>query len=160
MIIIGIDPGTTGAGFGVVKKTKNKFACLDYGVIKVDKKFPHAERLKKIYNELLKLLSKHKPDFLSVETLYFFKNFKTAVAVSEARGVIILAAAKKKIKTKNITPLQVKMGMTGYGRADKKQIQKTVKDLLNLKEIPEPDDAADGLAVAICSFNAGFQNPS
>jgi len=151
MIIIGIDPGTTGLGYGVIKKNKNKLSCLDYGVVVVNKELAHEERLRIIHNKILNLLRKYKPVFLTIESLFFFKNLKTATAVSEARGVILLAAAKRRVKIKTITPLQIKMGISGYGRADKKQIQKIVKEILNLKEIPEPDDAADALAAAICS---------
>jgi len=151
MIIIGIDPGTTKAGFGVIKKTKKGVECLDYGIIMVDSSLSHEERLKVIYREVSKLLNKYKPKFLAVERLYFFKNLKTFVFVSEARGVILLAAVKKKVEIKGFAPLQVKLGICGYGRASKEQVQKKVKTILKLKKLPEPDDAADALAVAIYS---------
>lgn len=149
MIIIGIDPGTATTGYGVIKKTKRKLNCLDYGIIQTTPSFSPEARLKKLHLELSKLLNKYKPKILVVEKLYFFKNIKTAIPVSEAKGVILLTAAKKKIKVKEFTPLEVKMGICGYGRATKQQIQKMVKEILNLKEVPKPNDAADALAIAL-----------
>ncbi|NQU82814.1 MAG: crossover junction endodeoxyribonuclease RuvC [Parcubacteria group bacterium] len=150
MIICGIDPGTAITGFGFIRKEKRSLECLDYGVIRTDKKDSAEERLNILYNQITKLLTKHKPELLVIEKLFFFKNLKTAMPVSEARGVILLAAAKKKIKVEEITPLQVKMGICGYGRADKKQVQKMVKEILKLDDIPKPDDAADALGAAVC----------
>jgi len=156
MIIIGIDPGTAITGYGVIKvknkksKAKDKLKCLEYGVIKTSSSSLIEERLKKIYFELSKLIKKYKPKTLIIERLYFFKNLKTAIPVSQAQGVILLLAAKKKIKIFYFTPLEVKMGISGYGRATKYQVQRMVKEILNLKKIPKPDDAADALALAIC----------
>ena len=152
MIILGIDPGTARTGFGIIKKTKdkNKLKTIDYGCITTDPALSDGKRLKIINDELNKLIKKYQPDILAVENVYFFKNLKTAMPVSQAKGVILLTAAKKKIPVYEFTPLQVKMTIVGYGRADKKQIQKMVKVLLNLKEVPRPDDAADALAIAIC----------
>lgn len=153
MIIMGIDPGVAKLGYSVLKKPKTKsgkLKALDYGCITTDPKFSPGERLKKIYQELNKLIRQYQPQVLAVENVYFFKNLKTAMPVSEAKGVVLLAAAKKKIKVRELTPLEVKMGICGYGRADKKQVQKMIKEILNLQEIPRPDDAADALAVAAC----------
>lgn len=157
MIIAGIDPGTATTGYGVVKKTRNSKAkaksnlkCLAYGTICTSPSLSPENRLKKLHFELSRLLSQYKPDIMVVERLYFFKNLKTALPVSEAKGVILLAAAKKKIKVQQLTPLEVKMGICGYGRADKEQVQRMVKEILALKEVPKPDDAADALAIAIC----------
>jgi crossover junction endodeoxyribonuclease RuvC len=156
MIILGVDPGTATTGYGIVKiqnpnlKIQNRLACLGYGSIKTSPAVVTAERLRKIHDELGKLINKHKPNILAVESLYFFKNLKTALPVSQAKGVILLAAAEKNIPTREFTPLQVKMAVSGYGRAEKKQVQRLVQALLGLKELPEPDDAADALAVAIC----------
>lgn len=150
MIIAGIDPGTATTGFGVIKKTKNKLECLGYGIIKTCPKDPQELRLRQLYNSAIRLITKYKPKVLVVEKLFFFKNLKTALPVSEAKGVLLLAAAKKKIKVQELTPLEVKMGVCGYGRADKKQIQRMLKEILNLKEIPRPDDAADALGMAVC----------
>ncbi len=157
MIILGIDPGVAKLGFGVISKAqnrksknRNKIKCLDYGLIQTSPGLPAAERLKKINNELNKLIRKHRPQILAVENVYFFKNLKTAMPVSQAKGVILLTAAKKRIPVQEFTPLQMKMALTGYGKAEKKQIQKMVKTLLGLKKIPCPDDAADALGIAIC----------
>jgi len=152
MIIIGIDPGTAKVGFGIIRKNQNQFECLDYGIIQTEPSSSAEKRLKKIYLEILSLIKKWKPEILAIENIYFFKNLKTAMPVSQVKGVILLAAAQKKIPISEITPLQVKMTITGYGRADKKQVQKMIKNLLDLKEIPKPDDAADALGVAICSL--------
>lgn len=150
MIIVGIDPGLAATGFGVIKKTKSVLECLDYGVIVTSPDEKTGQRLNRIFIEVSKLLKKYNPDILSVEKLFFFKNLKTAMPVSEAKGVILLAAAKKKIKVQELTPLQIKMGVCGYGRADKKQVQRMLKEILNLEKIPKPDDAADALGAAVC----------
>ncbi len=150
MIIIGIDPGTARTGYGVIRKVKNRLKCLGYGIIETKPGFPPEQRLKKIHLELSKLLNRYKPKVLAVENIYFFKNLKTVIPVSEAKGVILLTAAKKKIKVWQLAPLEVKMGVCGYGRADKKQVARMIKEILKLKEIPKPDDAADGLAIAVC----------
>jgi crossover junction endodeoxyribonuclease RuvC len=152
MIILGIDPGTATTGFGVIKREreKNNLKCLDFGCMKTDPNLPAGPRLKQLSSQLNKLIKKYKPDVLAVENVYFFKNLKTALPVSQAKGVILLAAAQKKIPTYEFTPSQIKMAITGYGRAEKKQIQEMVKVLLNLQDIPRPDDAADALAIAIC----------
>jgi crossover junction endodeoxyribonuclease RuvC len=154
MIILGIDPGTATTGYGVVKKIKTKqnskkFKCLGYGLIQTTPKLSAAERLKKLNNELSKLIKKYQPRVLAVESLYFFKNSKTVISVSQAGGVILLTAAKNKIPVYKFTPLQVKMTITGFGWAKKKEVQKKIKRLLNLKETPKPDDSADALAIAL-----------
>lgn len=149
MIILGVDPGTATTGYGLIERSKT-LVCLDYGLIQTSPLLAPAERLKILNEKLGKIIKKHKPDVLAVENIYFFKNLKTALPVSQAKGVILLAAAKENIKIVEFTPLQVKMGITGYGRADKKQIQRMVQSLLRLKNMPKPDDAADALALAIC----------
>ncbi len=151
MIIIGIDPGTAITGFGVIRKIKKELECLDCGSIQTSPKSSAPERLNKLYTELTRLIKKHKPDILGVENIYFFKNLKTAFPVSQAKGVILLAAARAKVPVYEFTPLQVKMTITGYGRAEKKQVQKMIGHLLKLKEIPKIDDITDALGVAICS---------
>ena len=169
MKIIGIDPGTATTGYGVIEapflnsrhksskpranknmKTLDNFSCIKYGLIKTEPKLPMAERLLKLDTELRKLINKYQPDVIAVENVYFFKNLKTALPVSQAKGVILLEAAKKRIPVFEFTPLQVKMVITGYGRAEKKQVQKMIKILLRLNEIPSPDDAADALGIAVC----------
>lgn len=151
MIIIGVDPGVAKLGYGVINKIQQRLKCLDYGVITTSPESAPEQRLNVLYNELSRLMKKHNPDYLAVEKLFFFKNLKTAMPVSEAKGVVLLTAAKKKIKVQQLTPLEVKMGICGYGRADKKQVQKMIKEILRLEKIPKPDDAADALAVAVCS---------
>ena len=147
---MGIDPGTAATGFGFIKKLPDKLKIIDYGCIRTEAKFSTAERLKKIDQQLTKLIRKYKPERIAVEDIFFFKNLKTAVKVSQARGVILARAAQPKVSVIEYTPLQIKQAVTGYGRADKKQVQKMVQVILNLKEIPQPDDAADALATAIC----------
>ena len=160
MIILGIDPGTAHTGFGIINKisspkskNRNRIKCIDYGLIQTNPDSPTPERLRILYNEVGKLIKKYNSKVLAVEKLYFFKNLKTAIPVAQAKGVILLAAAKKKIPVFEFTPLQVKMTVANYGRAEKKQVQRMIKTLLNLKEIPKPDDAADALGVAICCAN-------
>lgn len=150
MIILGIDPGTATTGYGFVKKIGRNLSCLDYGSIETSPSSSDAKRLECLYNELNLLIRKTKPDVLAVEKLYFFKNSKTAMTVAQAKGVILLAGVKKRIPIFEFTPLQMKTVVTGYGRAEKIQIQKMVKVILNLKKIPRPDDAADALGIAIC----------
>jgi len=161
MIIIGIDPGTATTGYGVIKteperrKSKNNLRCLEYGIIETNPSSSPEQRLKRLNNELNKLLRKYTPQVLAVESVFFFKNLKTAIPVSEAKGVILLTAAKKNICVRQFTPLQVKMTICGYGRGTKIQIQKMVKQILNLAKEPKPDDAADALAVAIlCAWES------
>jgi crossover junction endodeoxyribonuclease RuvC len=149
-IILGIDPGLATTGYGVIKKEGSRVCLIDYGVIKTPAKTIHAKRLKKIYNNLKKIIEKHKPDLLAVEELFFCKNVKTALQVSQARGVILLLGNQMKITIEEFTPLEVKQAVSSYGRADKNQVQQMTKRILNLKEIPRPDDAADALACAIC----------
>jgi len=148
VIILGIDPGTANTGYGIIEKTKY-LKCLDYNVIHTAPGIEPGERLRMINNELSKVIKKYQPDILAIEKLFFFKNLKTAIPVSQAKGSILLTAAKKKIPVWEYTPLQIKMTVTGNGRADKKQVQNSLKDMLKLKEIPKPDDAADALAVAV-----------
>lgn len=154
-IILGVDPGLADTGYGVIIKDKsNKLQSLVYGSIVTNKEKNFSVRLESIYNELTSIIKKYKPDIISVEQLFYFKNVKTAMAVSHARGVILLAAKKNKTCLVEFTPLQIKQAVSSYGQADKKQVQKMVKIILGLKEIPKPDDAADALAAAICAANS------
>ncbi|SKC70205.1 crossover junction endodeoxyribonuclease RuvC [Maledivibacter halophilus] len=155
MIILGIDPGIAILGYGIIEYNGNSFKTLDYGAILTDSKQATPDRLKKIYSELERILDTYKPDAVAIEELFFNKNVKTAIAVGQARGVAILAAANKNVDIFEYTPLQVKQGVVGYGRAEKKQVQLMVKTFLNLKDIPKPDDVADALAVAISHAHTG-----
>lgn len=148
MIILGIDPGTARMGYGVVQKTSS-LVCVEYGCVETSKLKSPQERLLSLEKGLQAVIARCKPDVMVVERLYFFKNLKTALPVSEARGVILLQAAKKRIPVHELTPLQVKMAITGYGRADKKQVSRMVQEALRLQDAPAPDDAADALGLAI-----------
>lgn len=150
MIILGIDPGFAIVGFGVLKYENRRFSVLDFGAIRTFPKMLFLERLKSIYEDLRYLLDKYKPDSMAIEKLFFNTNKKTAVDVTQARGVILLAAAINNIECYEYTPLQVKQSIVGYGRAEKKQVQEMTRKLLGLSAIPKPDDAADALAMAIC----------
>jgi crossover junction endodeoxyribonuclease RuvC len=152
MIILGIDPGFALTGYALLKKDdKSKIVSLvDYGCVSTSAQEFFPQRLVVLYSEIKKIIKKHQPNQLAIEDIYFAKNVKTAVKVSQARGIIILAAAQEgKMEIANFTPLQVKQALTGYGRASKQQIQQMVKNILKLKEIPQPDDAADAIAIAL-----------
>ncbi len=153
MIIIGIDPGLATVGFGVIRKEKGKLSPVSYGCIKTSPEKQNPERLKEIYDEVNVLLDKYSPSEVAVEKLFFTNNITSAMGVSEARGVIFLAAQQKNIPIIEYTPKQIKQAITGSGSADKKQIQEMIKRLLGLDEIPRPDDAADGLSIALCHIN-------
>jgi crossover junction endodeoxyribonuclease RuvC len=154
MIILGIDPGSAKTGYGIIeKRPRAKLECVTYGCITTPQSKSNSERLLLLEKELAAVLKRYQPDVAAVERLFFFKNLKTVMPVSEARGVILLTLARHKIPIYEFTPLQVKMTIAGYGRAEKKQVQRMVKEILSLPEIPKPDDAADGLAMAIaCSL--------
>lgn len=149
MIILGIDPGIAIVGYGVLSSEKGKFQAIDYGVITTSKDEKTPQRLALIEQGLNALIDKYKPDCIALEELFFQNNQKTAITVAQARGVLLLTAVKRCSKLYEYTPLQIKQAITGYGNADKKQVQFMVKALLNLKQIPKPDDAADALAVAL-----------
>ncbi len=151
MIILGLDPGTAKVGWGIISKEGKALSFIACGVVETSKKSPSQKRLQEIYCQIKKIISRYSPEEISLEKLFFFKNLKTAIPVAEARGVLLLLVAEKKIKLKEFTPLQVKTGVCGYGRAEKQQVQRMVQILLKLKEIPMPDDAADALALAICA---------
>ncbi|MEE1224505.1 MAG: crossover junction endodeoxyribonuclease RuvC [Clostridia bacterium] len=158
MIIIGIDPGYAIVGVGVVEYVGNKFRTLEYNAITTPAGMNTVERLKKIYIEMTMYIDKYKPDAIAIEELFFNSNQKTAINVAQARGVLLVAAANKNVPICEYTPLQVKQSVTGYGRAEKKQIQQMVKMLLGLNAIPKPDDAADALAIAICHAHSSKMN--
>ena len=153
-IILGIDPGIADTGWGIVEQDKNgKLICIDYGSIKTKAGIALYRRLEILSIELDVIIKKFKPTYSGVEELYFCNNAKTALIVGQARGVVLLTLCKHKLPIKEFTPLQVKQAVSAYGKASKMQVQKMVKLILNLEEIPKPDDAADALAVAICASN-------
>lgn len=158
MIIIGIDPGYAIVGVGVVEYVGNKFRTLEYNAITTPAGMNTVDRLKKIYDEMGMYLDKYKPDAMAIEELFFNSNQKTAINVAQARGVLLVAAANRGVPISEYTPLQVKQSVTGYGRAEKKQIQQMVKMILGLNVIPKPDDAADALALAICHAHSSKMN--
>lgn len=153
-IILGIDPGIADTGFGVIKNSGGKLTCLGYGSIKTSAKLRLPDRLEIINLELKKLIKKYRPDLMAVEELFFCNNAKTALIVGQARGVIVLTAKQNKLPAIEFTPYQVKQAVAAYGHAEKGQVQRMVKLILNLKELPKPDDAADALAIAICAVNS------
>ena len=165
--ILGIDPGTATTGWAVVEenppslklqrtgKNPHIVAC---GCINTSKTKSDAQRLVEIGRDIETLVKKYKPNEAAIEALFFFSNQKTAITVAQARGVVLYELGKHKLPTESYTPLQVKQALTGYGRADKKQIQLMVKNILKLKCVPKPDDAADAVAIAICHLNSRIQN--
>jgi crossover junction endodeoxyribonuclease RuvC len=150
MRIIGIDPGTGILGFGIIEvDSRGKAQLVDAGVIRTPVKEDDATRLLTIYDELTDIITHTKPQEMSVEKLFFAKNVTTAMTVAQARGVVLLCGMQSSLKIAEYTPLQIKQALTGYGRAEKKQIQEMVRVILGLKDVPKPDDCADALAAAI-----------
>ncbi len=161
MRILGIDPGIGRCGWAILEARSSKLEARSYGCIESSPSKPVEKRLEEIHAEISKIIKTYSPDALSIEELFFNTNAKTAFVVGQARGVILLAASKYKVPVAIYTPLQVKMALTGYGRAEKEQIGKMVKALLMLKEIPKPDDTADALAIALThAFSAKFNEVS
>ncbi|OGZ66508.1 MAG: crossover junction endodeoxyribonuclease RuvC [Candidatus Staskawiczbacteria bacterium RIFCSPHIGHO2_02_FULL_43_16] len=174
MIILGVDPGVALMGYAIIKTNVSKHLrqdrnekpkVIDFGCITTTKFDSPGDRLNIIHKEIGKLIDKHKPDLISIESLFFFKNLKTAMPVSQAKGVILLAAAQKKIPVMEFTPLQVKMTVVGYGRAEKKQVQEMTKQLLDMDGFDhktkgrKKDDAADALGIALCAV-LGVRDPN
>ena len=149
MRILGIDPGTGILGFGVIDVTGGKTQLVDGGVIRTPVKEDDAVRLQTIYEELTDIIAQHKPQVMSVEKLFFARNVTTAMTVAQARGVVLLAGKQAGMEIYEYTPMQIKQAITGYGKADKKQMQEMVKLLLGLAEVPKPDDAADAISAAL-----------
>ena len=166
MTILGIDPGSAITGYAIIKKSvgqgQKHLTVIDFGCIITDKFLTTGERLETIYKETKKLIKKHEPSVMSIETLFFFKNFKTAMPVSQTKGVILLAAAEKKLLVYEFTPLQMKMAIAGYGRAGKKQVQEMIKKTIDInsfdlaKNNRKKDDAFDALGMAICAASKTY----
>jgi len=150
LVILGIDPGTATTGYGIIKKDKHNLVCLDFGCIRTPAGLEAQIRLHQVRTELLRLLKTYRPNHAAIEQLFFTTNAKTAISVAHARGVTLETLAASGVQTSEYTPLQVKQAVTGYGKADKLQVQKMVQAILRLQQIPRPDDAADALATAIC----------
>ncbi len=150
MIILGIDPGIASVGYGIIEKNKKTLKHIAHGIIKTTPDMDIEERFLSIYNEIKKLIKEFKPEEASMERLFFFRNQKTVIQVSQAQGIIMLAFKQKKIPFIMYTPLNIKNVLTGDGKAKKAEMQKIVQKILKMERHPTPDDAADGLAVAIC----------
>ena len=161
MLVVGIDPGTATTGYGLVAETNDGISVVDYGVITTPAGERPEVRLELLYQKINEILLLHRPESGAVEKLFFQRNVSTAISVGQARGVLLLALAQHHVDVGEYTPLEVKQAVTGYGGADKPQVQLMVKALLNLKDVPRPDDAADALAVAICHLHSmGLKNLS
>jgi len=158
MIIMGVDPGYAIVGIGIIEYVGNKFRPIDYTAITTPAKMGTVERLQKLYDGMNELIDRYHPDEMAIEELFFNSNQKTAINVAQARGVLLVAAANRGLPISEYTPLQVKQSVTGYGRSDKRQVQEMVRILLHLNAIPKPDDAADGLALAICHAHSRKMN--
>lgn len=150
MRILGIDPGYATIGYGVIDYARGAFSVAGFGAITTEAGVPFERRLADIYDDMNTVIKKFSPDHISIERLYFNTNTTTAIAVAEARGVILLSAVQNGLVTAEYTPLQVKQAITGYGRAEKRQVMEMVKSFLRLDKVPKPDDTADALALAVC----------
>ncbi|MFH0805169.1 MAG: crossover junction endodeoxyribonuclease RuvC [Patescibacteria group bacterium] len=157
--IFGVDPGVAITGYGVITRRGQAVHAVAYGAICSAARTPFGERLDRIHRELRQLLRKHQPDVVAVERLFFSKNVKTALAVGEARGVIMLSTWEQRCPVREFTPLQVKQALTGYGLATKQQVQRMVQQQLQLRERPHPDDVADALAIALCAAFTRIPTP-
>ncbi len=155
MLVLGIDPGTATTGYGLVREMEDgEFRAVAYGVITTPAKVPMPNRLQQIFEEITALIQQYKPDAAAVEALYFGKNVTTAITVAQGRGVILLALAQAGLPIREYKPSEIKLAIAGYGNAEKAQVQEMIRQLLNLDKIPHPDDAADGLGVAITDLNS------
>ena len=150
MKILGIDPGMAIVGYGIIDTENNKPELITSGSIQTNKDMPDSKRLAEIYNDLSSIIEKYKPDCASVENLFFFKNQKTVIPVAEARGVILTVLEKYDIPSFSYTPMEVKQVMTGYGRAEKKEVEQMVKIALETDTLPKLDDTVDAIAIALC----------
>lgn len=153
MLALGIDPGTAICGYGLVDMTGNRLRPVHYGAVFTDKDMLPEMRLKKIYDEISALIETYRPDIMSVEQLFFNRNVTTAIAVGQARGVVLLTAANTNLPVLEFTPMQIKLAVVGTGSANKEQVTYMVQHLLNIRQKPKPDDVADALAVAICGLH-------
>lgn len=155
MRVLGFDPGTATTGYGIVDGKGSRLYHIAHGAISTPAKQHYALRLKTIYDEAVALIETHRPDVVAIEKLYFKQNVTTGITVAQARGVLSLAAIQAGLPIGEFSPTQAKLAITGYGKADKKQVQEMIKMLLNLEKVPRPDDAADALGLAICQIHTG-----
>jgi crossover junction endodeoxyribonuclease RuvC len=154
VLVLGIDPGTATTGYGLVREDEDGLALVDYGVIITPSGQPLPERLQIIYRSLAGVIRKHQPQVAAIEELFFSRNVRTALSVGHARGVALLALADAGLLVREYKPLEVKQAIAGYGGADKRQVQEMVRMLLDLDHVPQPDDAADAVAVAVCCIHS------
>ncbi len=152
--VLGLDPGTATTGWAILSEKNGAIIPVAFGHISTPKNTPESKRLLEINQDVLKIIKKYKPREAAVEKLFFFKNKKTIIEVGQSRGSLLLTLEENSVKVFGYTPLQVKQALTGYGRAEKKQVQLMVKSFLNLKSIPKPDDAADAIAIAVCHIHS------
>ncbi len=155
MLVVGFDPGSAVTGYGVVEGRGSRLRHIEHGVIRTSPGLPTARRLQVLYDEACRLLDTHHPESVAIERLYFKQNVTTGIHVAQARGVLLLAATQAGCPVGEFSPTEMKTAVTGYGRAEKSQLQEMVKRLLNLANVPRPDDAADALALAICQIQIG-----
>lgn len=154
MIVLGIDPGTATTGWAVIEESAGKLKALAYGHISTEKGRREEDRLLEISDDIAQIIEKYKPQEAAVESLFFFKNQKTVIQVAQARGTVLLTLEQKNVRVSSYTPLQVKQAITGYGKAEKAQVQLMTKNILGLASIPKPDDTADALAIAVCHIHS------
>jgi crossover junction endodeoxyribonuclease RuvC len=154
MCILGIDPGTATTGFGLIEETQTGLLTLEYGIISTPANMPMDKRLVILYDRLNEIIIKYHPESCAVERLFFRRNVTTAISVGQARGVILLSLSKNNIPIAEYTPMEIKLAVAGYGAAEKKQVQFMVQSILELRNLPKPDDAADALAIAICHLHS------
>ncbi|MDN4621112.1 crossover junction endodeoxyribonuclease RuvC [Paenibacillus sp. PsM32] len=158
MRVMGIDPGIAIVGFGFIDKNGSKLTPVQYGCIQTEAHTPDEDRLLHVYEGTVQLIEKYQPDTVAFEKLFFNRNVTNAMSVSQARGVMILAAKQKGLPIAEYTPMQVKQAVVGYGKAEKRQVQEMIRMFLNLQKIPKPDDVADALAVAVCHAHSYVLN--
>lgn len=154
MLVLGIDPGTATTGYGLVRETRSGLEMVEFGTIQTSAKLEAEKRLQILHERVDEIIRAHQPDCGAVEKLFFRRNVSTAITVGQARGVVLLSLASHQLPVAEYTPMQVKQAVSGYGGADKHQVQMMVQSILSLTEIPKPDDAADALAVAICHLHS------
>jgi crossover junction endodeoxyribonuclease RuvC len=152
--VLGIDPGTAITGWAVLEEQNGLPVAIAFGHITTSKDLPDSERILEINTDIAEILEKYQPDEAAIEKIFFFKNQKTVIEVSQSRGAVLLTLERKNVRIFDYTPLQVKQSLTGYGRAEKKQVQLMTQSILKLKSLPKPDDVADAIAIAICHINS------
>ncbi len=158
MLILGVDPGSRVTGYGVIESTGTTHEIIDYGVIRTHPRNPFSRRLLHVYNDLNRIINQYKPNVVALEDVFFAVNIRSLLTLGHIRGIVLVVAAQANIDIHEYSPLEVKKAVVGYGRADKRQVQKMVQLILNLAQMPEPNDAADALAVAICHIHNSNKN--